>query len=266
MRIELERATVVYRNEGGKASPALAPATLSVEVGECVAVVGPTGSGKTTLLDVMAGLRTPTTGVARVEPGGGGANHRRRVGLVAQFPEDQFFEETLFDEVAFGLRRQDVPDDAVRERVEAALRRAALDADEFLGREPSTLSAGEARRAAIASILVLGRPFLLLDEPTAGLDPGTRSRVVELMRSERDEGTGVVFVTHDLDLASELARRVVVMSRGRIVHDGEASDVLAGVDGLVELGLEPPMEYALVAALEKSGSAAAGPVRRALLG
>jgi energy-coupling factor transporter ATP-binding protein EcfA2 len=262
VRIEARDVSVVY---GGR-SRALDGVTLSVGVGECVAILGPTGSGKTTLLDVLAGLVTPTAGSASVEPGGRGAAHRRRVGLVAQFPEDQFFEERVADEVAFGLIRQGVAPDVLGQKVDAVLDRVSLDAATFRDREPTSLSAGEARRAAFASILVLERPFLLLDEPTAGLDPGTRESVVELLAAERDEGKGVVLVTHDLDVAWGLAERVVVLDRGRVVMQGPADDVLGRVRELVALGLEPPLEHRLVDALERAGSRAADPVRRVLLG
>jgi len=266
MRLELVDAEIMYRSALPNAVPALSPTTLAVGTEECVAVVGPTGSGKTTLLDCLAGLRVPTRGGAAVVPGGAGAVHRRHVGLVAQFPEDQFFEETVFDEVAFGLRRRGIDEACVRERVADALGRAALDPSAFMEREPLGLSAGEARRAAIACILVLERPFLLLDEPTAGLDPGTRNRVVELIRAERGAGTGIVFVTHDLDVAAELANRVIVVRGGCVVTDGPPDEVFSRVDELEELGLEPPLEFSLVAELERIGAVAAPEVRRALTG
>ncbi|MBD3367682.1 MAG: ATP-binding cassette domain-containing protein [Candidatus Eisenbacteria bacterium] len=266
MRVLLDRAEVVYSGDGRETTPALAPTTLSVDAGSCVAVVGPTGSGKTTLLDVMSGLRAPTSGTARLDPGGPGPELRRGVGLVAQFPEEQFFEETVFDEVAFGLRRSGVEKDEAAARVERALRRSGLDPVAFSEREPARLSAGEARRAAIAGILVLERPFLLLDEPTAGLDPGNCGMVFDLIRAERAAGTGVVFVTHDLGVALELAERVIVMVGGRVVGDDVPARVMEDVDGLASIGLEPPIEYALVAALERRGALSAAAVRRVLLG
>lgn len=264
MRIELEEVSVVYRDSERPGRPALAPTSLSLPVGEWVAVVGPTGSGKTTLLDVAAGLRRPTGGVARLEPGGEGAAHRRQVGLVAQFPEDQFFEETVFDEVAFGLRREVIDPGILEARVATALERASLDPDVFADREPLSLSAGEARRAAVASILVLDRPFLLLDEPTAGLDPGTARRILDMLRSEHEAGRGILFVTHDLDLAADVAERVLVMVEGVVTHDGPPHEVLSRVDELRELGLDPPVGQTLVAALEARGAELAETVRRAL--
>jgi energy-coupling factor transport system ATP-binding protein len=251
VRIVLEAAEVTYDRGLPSANTALGAVDLSIGVGERVAIVGPTGSGKTTLLELMAGLTVPTRGKAFLDPAASGRGLRKVVGLAYQFPELQFFEETVFDDVAFGPLRQGVAPADVGERVRGALGRAGLSPDVFADRSPLTLSAGEKRRAAIAGILALERPFLLLDEPTAGLDPSTASRVENVMTAEADAGVGVVFVTHDLELVERAASRTVVLSRGNVLADRPTPAVLA--DGLLlrEIGLEPPPRYALVDLLRR---------------
>jgi energy-coupling factor transport system ATP-binding protein len=249
MMIRLRSVTLEYDRGLPSATRALAGVDVDVRPGESIAVVGPTGSGKTSLLEVMAGLARPTSGDAVAEGANGSDGLRALAGLVYQFPESQFFEETVFDDVAFGPRRQGLAPDEVERRVAEALDRAGLSPDGFARRSPLSLSAGEKRRAAIACILALGRPFLLLDEPTAGLDPLTRARIAELLASEAAAGRGVVVVTHDLELADAVSGRTLAMARGRIVADRPTGAVFRDAPLLRRLGLEPPARYALVEAL-----------------
>jgi energy-coupling factor transporter ATP-binding protein EcfA2 len=246
MMIRLRSVVLEYDRGLPSAKRALDGVDLDVGAGQSVALIGPTGSGKTSLLEVMAGLTRPTSGVAAAN---GADGLRDLAGLVYQFPESQFFEETVFDDVAFGPRRQGLPPVEVESRVSEALDRAGLALDRFAPRSPLSLSAGEKRRAAIACILALGRPFLLLDEPTAGLDPLTRGRIAELIVSEAAAGRAVVTVTHDLELADRVAGRTVAMARGRIVADRPTGGLFRDAALLAELGLEPPARYALVEAL-----------------
>ncbi|MFH1689026.1 MAG: ATP-binding cassette domain-containing protein [Candidatus Eisenbacteria bacterium] len=251
MRIVLRDVIVQYDAGLPTSTTALAGVGLSVGRGECVAVIGPTGSGKTTLLEVMAGLTKPNSGSAAIEPSGGRSGLRHAVGLAYQFPESQFFEETVFADVAFGPARQGLAEPDIRQRVEEALSRAGLPAGEFGARAPLSLSAGEKRRAAIAGILALSRPFLLLDEPTAGLDPSTADRVSDLVRSEVGSGSGVVVVTHDLEFVEAVASRALVVGGGVVLADRGTADVLSDAVLLEGLGLEPPPRYALIDRLRR---------------
>jgi energy-coupling factor transporter ATP-binding protein EcfA2 len=263
VRIVLASVSVVYDAGMPASRRALADASLAIGPRERVALVGPTGAGKTTLLEVAAGLTRPTSGSARLEGGDPGRGLRAAVGLVYQFPESQFFEETVRDDVAFGPRRARLPEDEVEARVERALERAGLPAREFATRAPSTLSEGEKRRAAIAGILALERPFLLLDEPTAGLDPAARERVMGLI-TDRGAAETVVVVTHDLDLADRVAERTIVMADGAILRDGTTREIMSDVTFLRSLGLDAPMGYLLVDRLRALDPEAAAAVAGAL--
>lgn len=246
MRIELAGVTVKYDEGLPTATTALGGVDLTLTEGECVGVIGPTGSGKTTLLEVAAGLTGPTDGTARVRAEGEEPRLRDVVGLAYQFPELQFFEETVFDDVAFGPRRQGMGEQQVRERVRDALERSRLDLSDFGGRAPLSLSAGEKRRTAIAGILALGRPFLLLDEPTAGLDPPTADGIADLIMGEVERGCGVVVVSHDLEFVERVAPRTVLMGDGAVLADAPAGDVFSDGHSLERLGLEPPPRYVLI--------------------
>jgi len=263
--IVLERVDVEFGSGLPGARLALKGLDISLRSDECVAVVGPTGAGKTTLLEVASGLLAPTRGRAWADGRGDGGDQPLRsvAGLVYQFPELQFFEDTVFDDVAFGPRRLGLSTDAVRERVQSALLRSGLEPGAFAGRNLATLSAGEKRRAAIAGILALERPFLLLDEPTAGLDPATREGILELLVAERSE-RGIVLVSHDLDLVDRVAERTVVMNAGVVVSDGRTRDVLSDVERLEGMGLAPPVGYVLISRLQRLAPTEAAAVRNVL--
>lgn len=265
MRIVLESVGLTYDRGLPSARDGLSGVSLSIGSGDAVAVLGPTGSGKTTFLEIAAGLVAPTTGRAALEDGADGATLRSQVGLVYQFPELQFFEETVFDEVAYGLRAARVDDDEVAGRVSGALERVGLDPARFAERSPLTLSAGEQRRAAIAAIVVLERPFLLLDEPSAGLDPATRGRILDLILTERDAGRTIVLVTHDPELAEETVERIVVLSGGAVEADGPPAGVFGDVELLGRLGLEAPPAYELVNEISRRDEALAREVASVVL-
>lgn len=245
MRIVLESAVVVFGAGLPDGRRALAGVDLSMSDDEFLAVIGPTGAGKTSLLEVAAGLLSLSSGRAFLDEAGSRRSLRSGVGLVYQFPELQFFEETVYDDVAFGPRRLGLTEEKVDERVRRALSGAGLSPEAFSARAPISLSAGEKRRAAIAGILALERPFLLLDEPTAGLDPASREGIIGLLSGE-GRVRGVVVVSHDLDLVDRVATRTVVMNEGAVVADGPTRDVLSRVSDLERMGLAPPARHVLL--------------------
>jgi len=266
VRLVLDSVGLTYDRGLPTAKSGLGGVSLSIDAGDAVAIMGPTGSGKTTLLEIAAGLVPPTTGSVSLAGAGSGASLKSSVGLVYQFPELQFFEETVFDEVAYGLRAARVAEDELARRVHAALECVGLSPAAFTERSPLTLSAGEQRRAAIAALVVLERPFLLLDEPSAGLDPGTRERILDLIHREREAGRAILLVTHDPELAEETVERIVLLSGGSIVADGPPADVFGDGVLLERLGLEAPPAHELVNALSCVDPALARDVASVVLG
>ncbi|MBC8204642.1 ATP-binding cassette domain-containing protein [bacterium] len=223
MRIKLDKVTYTYPHSR---YPALDNVSISFEENGFVSLIGPIGSGKSTLLTTLMGLVIPGSGRVYVDgsvmPKRGKElrEHRRKAGMVFQFPEMQIFESTALREVMFGLRNFEFPADEIEERAFSALDMVGLPPHQFAGRPPFEMSGGEKRRLALASILALRPEFLLLDEPTAGLDARGKILLKDILGQYQTGGGSVILVTHDLDLAAELCRRVVIMSDGRILYDG----------------------------------------------
>jgi energy-coupling factor transport system ATP-binding protein len=219
---------------------ALAGVSLSVEPGELVLVLGSTGSGKSTLLRLCAGLLEPDEGAARLdEVPLTRSTARGAVGLVFQDAESQLFAETLSADVAFGPRNLGATADEAAGRARDALASVGLDPESYGGRSPFALSGGEARRAAIAGVLAMRPRYLLLDEPTAGLDARGRGAVREVVRSMR-AGAGVVVVSHSAEEFLGEADRVVVLAQGKQVFTGDAHGLIADPSPFETAGLIAP--------------------------
>jgi len=202
--------------------------------GECVGIVGETGSGKTTLVQHFNGLLKPSAGKVRVlgedlsQPGIPWAELRRRVGLVFQYPEHQLFEETVFEDIAFVLRRQkSIPPEEVERRVRFASFLVGLDMEEFGNRSPFELSGGEKRRVALAGILVQDPAILILDEPTAGLDGAGRREILEEIGALRRAGKTVILVSHAVEEIVDLVDRLVVMEAGKVLISSTPAEVFS---------------------------------------
>ena len=230
MRLELREVKHVYAQGTPFEVEALRGASVGVEPGEVLGVVGGTGSGKSTLVQHMNLLLTPTSGEVLVD--GVAATTlergelRRRVGLVFQFPEAALFAQTVEEDVAFAPRRLGLVEGEVRTRVRDSLE--ALGAGHLSGRSPFALSGGEKRRVAVAGVLAMAPEVLVLDEPTAGLDPATRQHLLGLIRVLKGAGTSVVLVSHDLEEVAEVADRVCVMERGKVRAIGTPAEVFYG--------------------------------------
>ena len=227
MRLDLEEVSHVYASGTPLEVEALKGVSVAVEPGEVLGIVGGTGSGKSTLVQHMNLLLTPTGGEVLVD--GTDARSlkpselRRRVGLVFQFPEAALFAETVEEDVAFAPRRMGLGKEEVRGRVRGSLE--ALGAGHLVGRSPFALSGGEKRRVAIAGVLAMGPEVLVLDEPTAGLDPATREDLLGLVRGLKEAGTSVVLVSHDLEEVAEVADRVCALEGGRVRAAGTPDEV-----------------------------------------
>lgn len=259
MSIVIEHVSHIYGLGTPFAAKALEDCSLEVQEGEFLGLVGHTGSGKSTLVQHMNGLLKPHSGRVVVDEQDLSKlkalrDVRRKVGLVFQYPEHQLFEETVERDVGFGPRSLGMADDAVRERVRRALEMVGLDYREVASRSPFELSGGQRRRVAVAGVLAMEPKYVVLDEPTASLDPrGRRDMLDHIERLHREEGVTVVLVSHDMNEVARLADRVIVMDRGRIVMDGAPAQVFDDFDRLTEMGLDVPETVRLMHRLRQSG-------------
>lgn len=257
MRLELRDVRYVYGAGTPLEVEALRGVSLTVEQGEVLGIVGGTGSGKSTLVQHMNLLLAPTSGEVLVD--GVDARSlkksglRRRVGLVFQFPESALFAATVEEDVAFAPQRLGLDAEDVSERVGESLR--ALGAGDLAGRSPFALSGGEKRRVAIAGVLAMGPEILVLDEPTAGLDPATRDELLTLIRNLRSAGITVVLVSHDLDEVAEVADRVCALHGGRVRAVGTPAEVFYGDPALA------PSTVRVASLLRGSSPGIGAPVR-----
>jgi len=258
--IRCERLTHVYGRGTPLATPALTDVSLTIDAGEVVGVIGATGSGKSTLVQHFNGLLRPTTGrvlLDGVDVNGRGTDRRRlrqQVGLLFQYPEQQLFEETVFADVAFGPRNQGLSEEEVRARVHQALEQVGLPPARFTSRSPFDLSGGEMRRAAIAGVLAMEPRMLILDEPTAGLDPqGRREILAHVGRLHSARGMTIVLITHSMDAVAQLCKRLVVLDGGRLVADGPTRAIFADPASLAAIGLGVPQMTLLARRLRERG-------------
>jgi len=217
---------------------ALEGVNISLKEGEHVALVGPNGAGKSTLLHLMSGLCLPSKG--RIEIGGmeltkkDAAKVRQKVGLLFQDPDDQIFMPTVWEDVSFGPINMGLPEKEIRERVGKAMAMAGI--SDFAERVPHRLSIGEKKRVAIAGVLAMSPPTLLLDEPTANLDPQGRRDLVNILSSIPQ---GYILATHDLSVAFELTQRVIVLKK-KVIYDGDFRGLVESPEVLKEANLELP--------------------------
>jgi cobalt/nickel transport system ATP-binding protein len=228
---------------------ALADIRLDVARGEFCGILGANGSGKTTLLKIMDGLVKEYAGqvlldgadVKRLHP----RDIYRKVGLVFQNPDDQLFASSVFEDVAFGPRNMGLAEAEVTQRVETALE--SVEMAELAGKQIHALSHGQKKRVCIAGLLAMGHEVLLLDEPTAGLDPMGEYRMMELLtRLNRDEGVTVVMATHSVDLVPLFLHRLHILSRGRLVRGGTPEEVFTAPEELAGVKLRLPQIAELI--------------------
>jgi cobalt/nickel transport system ATP-binding protein len=233
--LEFEADDVRYEYER---VPALQGLSLRVHAGERIALLGANGSGKSTLLRLMDALYFSRKGTLRfrgaalteaaMEEDTFALNFRRRVGLIFQNPDIQLFNPTVFDEVAFGPLQLGWPREEILQRVHATLE--WIGAEHLKDRAPYRLSGGEKKRVAIASVVVLDPDVLLLDEPTASLDPRSQSQMIELLESWNNGHKTIITATHQLEILSEIAERAIVLERGAVVADASPAEILANTE------------------------------------
>ena len=254
--IRTENLTFRYTTEEGVAPTVLDGVSLSIQPGEFVAVLGHNGSGKSTLAKHLNAILLPTAGKVYVD-GMDTCDEdrlldiRRRVGMVFQNPDNQIVASVVEEDVAFGPENLGVPSAEIRERVDSAL--AAVGMTNYARHAPHLLSGGQKQRVAIAGVLAMRPECIVLDEPTAMLDPVGRKEVLDTVRRlNREQGITVVLITHHMDEAAQ-ADRLIVMHDGHIMADGKPEQVFQNVDGLRSLGLEVPEPVALLYELRQAG-------------
>lgn len=247
MSITVENLTYTYSKGLPNETRALEDVSFQLKPGEFAAVIGHTGSGKSTLMQQLNGLLRPDSGkitvgeVCITDPSTKMTEVRRKVGLVFQYPEYQLFEETVAKDVAFGPKQVGMTGEELDRVVEESIRLTGLDYEEVKERSPFELSGGQKRRVAIAGVLAMKPEILILDEPTAGLDPSAHRDVLELIRRiHRQEKMTILLVSHNMGDIAKLADRVLVMNRGKLVMNGTPAEVFSRGEPLWEMGLGLP--------------------------
>ena len=261
MLIRVDSLVHTYSASTRLARTALRGVTLEIGQGERVGLVGQTGSGKSTLAQHLAGLLKPTSGEVRLDGvpthtrTASARSQRRQLGLSFQYPEDQIFEQTVQREVAFGPRNVGLKEaEALVTRVHWALDMVGLDSAAIGQRSPFTLSGGEMRRVALAATLALTPRVLILDEPTAGLDPrGRRDLLSRLLTWQEQTQATLIMISHNLEQVARMVDRVIVLHTGQVVADGPTRQILSDDVLLHKAGLDVPEPVSLLLALRAAG-------------
>lgn len=258
MLIKLENVTHIYDQE--QQIKALDDVDLEIEEHEFIGIVGHTGSGKTTLVQMFNSLIKPTSGrivvddIVTTEKKADLKHVRQTVGLVFQYPEHQLFEETVYGDIAFGPRNLKLSKDEIEERVKHALELVGLDFDRFKDRSPFNLSGGQQRRVAIAGVLAMRPRVLILDEPSAGLDPQGRESLRALLRRlHKSYNITIILISHRMEEITQLSTRVIVMDHGKIVLNGLPEEVFSHKEKLESLSLELPEITEILFMLKERG-------------
>lgn len=258
--IEINNLTHIYSEGLPFEKKAVDDISLKVEENEFIGLIGHTGSGKSTFIQHLNGLLKPSSGEiiidgTRVDKSGANLTDlRKKVGLVFQYPEYQLFEETIERDIAFGPRNLDISEEEVQERVKSSMDSVGLDYETYKDKSPFELSGGLKRRVAIAGVLAMEPKVLILDEPTAGLDPRGRDEILSEIKSihEKRKMT-VILVSHSMEDVAKIAERIVVLDKGKVFLDGEPRDIFREEDKLLGVGLGIPQITSLMRTLKKKG-------------
>ncbi len=261
MPIVLDHVSYTYGKNTPYEKTALKDVSLTIEEGEFVGIIGHTGSGKSTLVQHLNGILHPTigqvlvNGVDLVDKTVEAKTMRHKVGMVFQYPEHQLFEETIAKDIAFGPRNLGFNEEEIDQRVREAMKLVGLDYEKYAERSPFHLSGGQMRRVAIAGVLALHPDFLVLDEPSAGLDPFGREEIFEeILKLHREQGLTVVLVSHNMEDISRLANRLIVMDKGGVALDGKPLDIFINHrETLQAAGVDIPPVSILLETLKQRG-------------
>lgn len=260
MSIKIENLTYVYMPKTPFEKKALDNVSLEIEDGEFLAVIGHTGSGKSTLIQHLNGLLKPASGKIYVD----GTDItdkdtklvdiRKKVGLVFQYPEYQLFEETIAKDIAYGPSNLGLNEDEILRRVKKSMEMVGLNYEEYKDISPFELSGGQKRRVAIAGVIAMEPKVLILDEPTAGLDPAGRDDILEQIKLLHEKyNMTIILVSHSMEDVGKLAEKIIVMNDGHVELQGKPKDVFKEIDTLEKIGLAVPQVTYLMRELKKKG-------------
>lgn len=260
MEIELQDVSHIYNEGNAFEKVALKNINLTIGENEFIGIIGHTGSGKSTLVQHLNALNLPTSGdifvdgINTKEDGQNKRNIRKNVGLVFQYPEYQLFEETIYKDIAFGPGNLGCSEEEIEERVKWACKMVDLDFKRAKEVSPFDVSGGQKRRAAIAGVLAMKPKFLVLDEPTAGLDPKGRDDILENINNlYKEENMTIILVSHSMEEIARLVNRIIVLEHGEILMDGKPKEVFARHRELREVGLNVPQITQLMIMLKERG-------------
>lgn len=259
MPIIADHLTYVYDGNKNLKTTAVDDISVSIDDGQFIGLIGHTGSGKTTFLQLLSGLIKPVSGTVLIDGEDIFAKNfdlhsiRSKVGIVFQYPEHQLFEETVFTDVCFGPKNLGLPKEEIESRVIEALRLVGLD-EGIYSQSPFELSGGQKRRVAIAGVISMKPKFLILDEPTAGLDPAGRKEILDLVSKLcREQNMTIILVSHSMDDVAEYADRILVINDGKLAIDAPPREVFNHKDELESYGLSLPQVTKAMFRLKESG-------------
>ncbi len=259
MSIKLEHINYIYGNDTANPVHATNDVSLEIKDGEFVGLMGHTGSGKSTLIQHFNGLIRPTSG--NIYYNGKNISDedfsmkqlRQKVGLVFQYPEHQLFEVTVFDDVCFGPKNLGLSKEEIKEKAKQALALVGLD-ESYYERSPFELSGGQKRRVAIAGVLAMEPEILILDEPTAGLDPKGRDDILSMISHlHKEKKITIILVSHSMEDIANYAQRIIVMDKGQVKFDGTPKEVFSHYKELEQIGLAAPQVTYIVNQLKEHG-------------
>lgn len=259
MEIRIEHLNYIYGLGTSYEKKALDDISLTIRSGEFIGIIGHTGSGKSTLIQHLNGLNRASSGQIFVdgkkiyEDGYPMRQLRFRVGLVFQYPEYQIFETTVLKDICFGPKNQGLSEEEAGGRARAAMRMVGLD-ESYENKSPFELSGGQKRRVAIAGILAMNPEVLVLDEPTAGLDPKGRDDILGVLKQlHQESGITVVLVSHSMEDVADYASRIIVLDKGKVLYDDIPARVFSHVEELESIGLAAPQVTYVMRALRRKG-------------
>ena len=260
MSIKIENLTYVYMPKTPFEKKALDNVNLEINDGQFLAVIGHTGSGKSTLIQHLNGLLKPVSGKIYVDgiditdKSTKLVDIRKKVGLVFQYPEYQLFEETIEKDISYGPSNLGLDDSEILRRVKQSMEMVGLDYEEYKDLSPFELSGGQKRRVAIAGVIAMEPKILILDEPTAGLDPHGRDDILDQIKQLHEKyGMTIILVSHSMEDVGRLAEKIIVMNNGQIELQGKPEEVFKEIDTLERIGLAVPQVTYLMRALKDKG-------------